>query len=201
MIYPFADKLENLGSKYALVVLAAKRAKQVKSGVPPTINTDSRNPLTIALEEIAMGKITCEVADNDNIIAANIEPEVAQLLAIPERLEEDYEAEAGSEALQEEPPLKIEDDKYADDERLEEWEDDSDEDEVLPLDEHLEKGIVIHNEDDDEDVVETIIEEEPKPKTRGRRKAKPEPDLDVVDIDIDPDAEIDVDPDEVEDEE
>jgi len=200
MIYPFADKLENMGSKYALVVLAAKRAKQIKSGVPPAIETASRNPLTIALEEIAMGKITCEVADNDLIIASNLEPEVAQLLAIPERLEEEYEAEAGTGTVQDEAPLEIEDDKYSEEESLEEWEDDSDEEEVLPLDKHLENGIVIRNEEDDDDA-QAIVEEAPKPKTRGRRKAQPEPDLDAVDIDVEPHVEIDIDPDEMEEDE
>ena len=192
MIYPLADKLENLGSKYALVVLAAKRAKQIKSGVPPTVNTGSRNPLTIALEEIAMGKIRCVVADNDIILTSNLEPEVAQLLAIPERLDEEHEVEAGADTLQGETTLEIEDDKYSEDDTLEEWEDDSDEDEVLPLDKHLENGVVIVSHDDD-DEEEIIVEEPPKPKPRGRRKAQVEPDLDHVDIEIDPDVEIELD--------
>jgi DNA-directed RNA polymerase subunit omega len=40
------------------VVLAAKRAKQIKEGAPVLIETASTNPLTIALEEIAAGKVT-----------------------------------------------------------------------------------------------------------------------------------------------
>lgn len=198
MIYPLADKLENMGSKYALVVLAAKRAKQIKSGVPPTIDTNSRNPLTIALEEIAMGKIRCEVADNDIILASTVEPEVAQLLAIPERVDEEHEAEAAADTLQDETPLEIEDDRHSKDEALEEWEDDSDEDEVLPLDEHLEKGVVIVSHDDDDGDV--IVEEEPKPKPRSRRKAQPEPDIDPVGIDIEPDVDIELDPEETDEE-
>ncbi len=58
MIYPSADKIEKeIDSKYALVVLAAKRAKQIKEGARPLIDTQSGNPLTIALEEIATGKL------------------------------------------------------------------------------------------------------------------------------------------------
>jgi len=58
MIYPSADKIEEqVKSKYALVILAAKRAKQVKEGSRLYIDTDSRNPLTVALEEIAAGEI------------------------------------------------------------------------------------------------------------------------------------------------
>ncbi len=58
MIYPEADKIDKqVESKYALVILAAKRAKQLKEGDRPLIGTDSTNPLTIALEEIAKGEI------------------------------------------------------------------------------------------------------------------------------------------------
>lgn len=58
MIYPSADKIEKeIESKYALVVLAAKRARQVKEGAATLIDTESVNPLTIALEEIADGKL------------------------------------------------------------------------------------------------------------------------------------------------
>ena len=59
MIYPSADTIEEkVGSRYSLVVLAAKRAKQIKEGAPVLIETASTNPLTIALEEIAAGKVT-----------------------------------------------------------------------------------------------------------------------------------------------
>jgi len=65
MIYPSPDKLEKAGSRYGLVTLAAKRAKQIKNGAAPLIDTDSPNPLTIALEEIAAGKLTFVVPDFD----------------------------------------------------------------------------------------------------------------------------------------
>ncbi len=59
MIYPSADTIEDrVKSRYSLVVLSAKRAKQIKEGAPILIDTDSTNPLTIALEEIAAGKVT-----------------------------------------------------------------------------------------------------------------------------------------------
>jgi DNA-directed RNA polymerase subunit omega len=63
LIYPSADTIEDrVGSRYSLVVLAAKRAKQIKEGSPVLIDTLSTNPLTIALEEIAAGKVTIQVA-------------------------------------------------------------------------------------------------------------------------------------------
>jgi len=59
LIYPSADTIEQMvGSRYSLVVIAAKRAKQIKEGSPVLIETASTNPLTIALEEIAAGKVT-----------------------------------------------------------------------------------------------------------------------------------------------
>lgn len=59
MIIPSADRLEErVGSKYALVILSAKRARQLKEGLPPLIQeASSGNPLTIALEEVAGGKV------------------------------------------------------------------------------------------------------------------------------------------------
>lgn len=63
MIYPSADTIEHqMGSKYSLVVIAAKRAKQIKEGAPILIETDSTNTLTIAMEEIAAGKVTISLA-------------------------------------------------------------------------------------------------------------------------------------------
>ena len=58
MIIPSADRLEeSVGSKYALVILSAKRARQLKEGLPPLVRPPSSNPLTISLEEIASGKV------------------------------------------------------------------------------------------------------------------------------------------------
>jgi DNA-directed RNA polymerase subunit omega len=66
LIYPSADTIEDrVKSRYSLVVLSAKRAKQIKEGAPVLIDTDSTNPLTIALEEIAAGKVTAIEADGE----------------------------------------------------------------------------------------------------------------------------------------
>jgi DNA-directed RNA polymerase subunit omega len=43
--------------KFVLSNLAAKRAKQLREGAPPLVQTESNHPLTIALAEIAAGKI------------------------------------------------------------------------------------------------------------------------------------------------
>jgi DNA-directed RNA polymerase subunit omega len=72
MMYPrLDDLLENAaGSRYALVIAGAKRARQINNyhhqlgeGTfddfpPPLVESRSKNYLTMALEEIAEGKIT-----------------------------------------------------------------------------------------------------------------------------------------------
>ncbi len=49
--------------KFVLSNLAAKRAKQLREGAPPLVQTDSNHPLTIALAEIAAGKIKAIVPE------------------------------------------------------------------------------------------------------------------------------------------
>lgn len=73
MIYPSADTIEDkVKSRYSLVILAAKRAKQIKEGAPILIDTASTNPLTIAMEEIAMGKVTVLEAPSEIIPQKNL---------------------------------------------------------------------------------------------------------------------------------
>ncbi len=70
MIKPRLDKLlEQVDSHYAVVLVAAKRARQINSYYhnlgegtfdefpPPMVESGSKNYLTIALEEVAQGKI------------------------------------------------------------------------------------------------------------------------------------------------
>lgn len=55
---PSPDILKNFPEgKFVLANLAAKRAKQLREGAPPLVSIESNHPLTIALAEIAAGKI------------------------------------------------------------------------------------------------------------------------------------------------
>lgn len=66
------DLLEQVDSKYTLVVMGAKRARQINSYytqlgegigefVPPLVPSDpGRKPLSIALEEISLSKVAYE---------------------------------------------------------------------------------------------------------------------------------------------
>ena len=53
-----AELLDKLyGTRYGVVVVAAKRAMQIREGIAPLIETQAKHPLTIALLELATGRI------------------------------------------------------------------------------------------------------------------------------------------------
>lgn len=66
---PVEDLLARVDSKFTLVTLAAMRGRQINSYynqlgeglgtiVPPQVASVSRKPLSIAMEEVSVGKIT-----------------------------------------------------------------------------------------------------------------------------------------------
>ena len=57
MFQSTSDLVERIGSSYVLALMAAKRAKQLKEGAPPLVDSDSNHSLTIALAEIAQNKV------------------------------------------------------------------------------------------------------------------------------------------------
>ncbi len=69
MIHPRIDELlDNVDSRYALVIVGAKRARQINNyhhqlgeGTfdvpPPLVESRSKNYLTMSLEEVSQGKI------------------------------------------------------------------------------------------------------------------------------------------------
>lgn len=111
MIYPSIDELDaKVGSKYALVIAVAKRARQLREGATPLVESKSKNPITIALEEIAAGKIRIykptpeEQAAREEQLALprerkrEIEEAVDRLKAqVQEDIEEEGEEETGLE--------------------------------------------------------------------------------------------------------
>jgi DNA-directed RNA polymerase subunit omega len=52
--------------RFVLSNLAAKRANQLREGAPPLVQIDSTHPLTIALAEIASGKIKAIMPELDD---------------------------------------------------------------------------------------------------------------------------------------
>jgi len=75
LMHPLLENLtDRVDSKFTLVSLAAKRARQINSYfnqlgeglgtiVPPQVTSLSRKPLSISLEEIEVGKIVYERPD------------------------------------------------------------------------------------------------------------------------------------------
>ncbi|MFA6850505.1 MAG: DNA-directed RNA polymerase subunit omega [Selenomonadaceae bacterium] len=65
MVNPSMDTLlKKVDSKYTLVVLAAKRARQLLDGAEVKVNIKSTKNVTNALEEVAEGKICYERMKN-----------------------------------------------------------------------------------------------------------------------------------------
>jgi len=106
--------------KFVLSNLAAKRAKQLREGAPPLIRVESNHPLTIALAEIAAGKIKAivptaaelivPVAETALLLDETVPAELGMLLPALDEAEaalvssvaivgeDDHEAEADHEA-------------------------------------------------------------------------------------------------------
>lgn len=81
---PIEDLLDKVDSKFTLVTLAAKRARQINSYfnqlgeglgtlVPPQVTSTARKPLSIGFEEIAAGKIIFERPEEDEAAEAAAE--------------------------------------------------------------------------------------------------------------------------------
>ena len=67
---PIEDLMEHVDSKYRLVMVAAKRAKQLNRGAAPLMQVRSVKPIYQALEEVATGKLTYEIENTVSELAA-----------------------------------------------------------------------------------------------------------------------------------
>jgi DNA-directed RNA polymerase subunit omega len=67
--------IDQIGNRFATVVIAARRARQINGYfhqlgvgfgefVPPQVHSLSRKPLTIAMEEIAEGKVSVDTSED-----------------------------------------------------------------------------------------------------------------------------------------
>ena len=61
-------RLTDVDSKYRLIIVAAKRSKQLQRGARPRIDIDPQKhkPTRIALEEVLQGKVDYSIIDGDN---------------------------------------------------------------------------------------------------------------------------------------
>lgn len=65
MIYPsIKSLLQKVDNKYSLVVIAAKRSRQLIDGKQPYVKVDSNNPVTIATNEINAELVSYETEES-----------------------------------------------------------------------------------------------------------------------------------------
>lgn len=111
------DLISHGGSKYRLVVIAARRARQLNAGNVPLLTPKGHKPTSIALEEIAAGKIAYEAEPFEGALAKELLIEeakptwfrsltVEEILTEEEAFEDEEEGEPlegeGEEELEEE---------------------------------------------------------------------------------------------------
>lgn len=61
MIKPSLDQLvEKVDSKYTLVILSARRGRDIQDGKHKQVDSRSNKPVTVALEEIVANKLVYE---------------------------------------------------------------------------------------------------------------------------------------------
>ncbi|MBI3898794.1 MAG: DNA-directed RNA polymerase subunit omega [Gammaproteobacteria bacterium] len=60
------DCLENVENRFQLVLVAAKRARQLGIGAEPCVPKENDKPTVLALREIAGGFVTNSILDEDS---------------------------------------------------------------------------------------------------------------------------------------
>jgi DNA-directed RNA polymerase subunit omega len=71
-LIPIEEFMDRADSKFRVVIIAAKRSKQVNRGAPPLIQTRSVKPTYIALEELAAGCVDYSVVPLEEAMAAGM---------------------------------------------------------------------------------------------------------------------------------
>lgn len=76
------DCLENVENRFELVMIAAKRARQLQTGgKDPLVKEDNDKPSVLALREIADGLIDVSILDETNVAAEEADDNLAALEA------------------------------------------------------------------------------------------------------------------------
>ncbi|NNN21226.1 MAG: DNA-directed RNA polymerase subunit omega [Acidimicrobiales bacterium] len=89
---PIEDLLEAVGSKFTLVTLSSMRGRQINSYfnqlgeglgaiAPPQVTSVARKPLSIAMEEIAAGKIKVKFLDSSELTTDDAVENAAEVAA------------------------------------------------------------------------------------------------------------------------
>lgn len=160
-IYPSPDKLDTMESKYALVILAAKRARQIKDNARKLVETRSGNALTVALEEIAEGAIIPRIVEDATAEAHKAalkpnEPSLEDIIGAGPVLAIDHEMDSMAAQLA---ALRSAEPETEDEEGLQEEEDA--EETVRPVDAFvMESPGLLSDMDEDDDLIPDPDEDE-----------------------------------------
>ena len=73
-LLPLEHLLAHVDSKYRLVIIAAKRAKQLMRGAGPLITPKSHKPTYLALEEVGAGTVNYEAEPAEGALAKELTP-------------------------------------------------------------------------------------------------------------------------------
>ena len=107
---PIEDIMEHVDSKYRLVIVAAKRAKQLNRGAAPLVQMRNVKPTYQALEEVATGKLGYEVESLAGEATRELEPGGKptwyRSLSAEEVVPEEVVAEAEERFEEEEVPVE-----------------------------------------------------------------------------------------------
>ena len=77
---PLEELLVKVPARYALVNVIGSRAQQLIAGDLPAIETTSRNPVLVAIEELASGKLHLE--SRGTPVASKKEPVLAEVAPV-----------------------------------------------------------------------------------------------------------------------
>jgi DNA-directed RNA polymerase omega subunit len=102
--------MEHVDSKYRLVIVAAKRAKQLNRGAVPLVQARNVKPTYQALEEVATGKLGYEMENLAGEASRELEPGAKptwyRSLSAEEVVSDEVAAEAEEHFEEEEVPVE-----------------------------------------------------------------------------------------------
>lgn len=73
------DCLEHVDNRFQLVLIAAKRARQISMGAKPLVEEEDDKPTVIALREIAENLVDATILESSNIGLFNEDEEIEEI--------------------------------------------------------------------------------------------------------------------------
>ena len=73
------DCLEHVDNRFQLVLIAAKRARQLSMGAKPLVEDEDDKPTVIALREIAENLVDASILESNNIGLFNSDDEIEEI--------------------------------------------------------------------------------------------------------------------------